>query len=98
MITTWTVMDTKAESLAPAPSGSSFRMTGEEYRVVLKLLRLTHEAAAAFLGVHEATSIHCAGGKFRVPQAVGMLLRLMIAMRMTPQKARSWLNMEAEAA
>ncbi|WP_336492407.1 hypothetical protein [Methylobacterium nigriterrae] len=67
-------------------------MTADEYRAALKRLGLTHVAAAAFLGVEEITSRRWATAKTRVPGSVSTLLRLIIALKLTPDKVREWLS------
>ncbi len=71
-------------------------MTPDEYREILKRLDLTQVGAATFLGVNGVTSRRWATGKAEIPQSAAMLLRLMVAMKLTPQKVQEWLS-ETEA-
>lgn len=64
-------------------------MTAQEY---LDSLDLTQVGAAAFLGVNGVTSWRWATEKAEVPQATAMLLRLMVAMKLSPEKEREWLK------
>jgi hypothetical protein len=66
-------------------------MTTEEFRDALARLDLKHtgdDGASAFLGVGERTIRRWASDAREVPDAVAMLLRLMIARRITPARAR----------
>ncbi|WP_336491789.1 helix-turn-helix domain-containing protein [Methylobacterium nigriterrae] len=67
-------------------------MTADEYRAVLKQLDLTQAAAATFLGIEEVTSRRWATGKSRVHGAAEKLLRLMIAMKLTPEQVSKCLD------
>lgn len=67
-------------------------MTADEYREALKRLGLTQVGAAAFLQVNGVTSRKWATGKSPVPPAVSMLFRLMIALKLTPEKVEEWLT------
>lgn len=66
-------------------------MSADEYRNTLKSLGLTQVGAAAFLGVNGVTSRRWATGKANIPQATTMLLRLMLAMKLSPEKVKEWL-------
>jgi len=61
-------------------------MTADEYRAALKQLGLTQAAGATFFGVEEVTSRRWATGKSRVHGAAEKLLRLLIAMKLTPEQ------------
>ena len=67
-------------------------MTADEYRTILKRLSLTQGGAAAFLGVNAVTSRRWATGRADIPQSAEMLLRLMVAMKLTPEKVQEWLS------
>lgn len=66
-------------------------MTPEQYREAIKRLGLNQSDAGAFIGVNPVTSRRWATGKADVPPPVSMLLRLMLAMKLSPEKVREWL-------
>lgn len=67
-------------------------MDGIALRTALDHLDLPLYRAAAFLGVSEATVRNWANDRARVPQHVMMLLNLMIALKLTPEKVGEWLQ------
>lgn len=67
-------------------------MDGITFRAALKRLELPLYKAAPFLGVSDATIRNWANDRARVPQHVGMLLRLMIALKLTPEKVQEWID------
>jgi hypothetical protein len=67
-------------------------MTPTEYRDALKSLGLTQSGAGPFLGVDPVTSRRWASGKAAVPGSVSKLLRLMVVMKLTPEKVEEWLS------
>lgn len=62
------------------------------FRAALKRLGLPLYKAAGFLGVSSSTVRNWANGRARVPQHVAMLLHLMIAMKLTPEKVAEWVE------
>lgn len=66
-------------------------MTGAEYLSALKGWGMRHKAAAAFFGFTVITSQRYATGEREVPQSLEMLIRLMLAMKLTPDKVVEWL-------
>ena len=58
-------------------------MTGEEYRAAIKRLGLSQVQAAKFLGVDATTSRRWIADKHGIPEAVAMLLRVMIRHKLT---------------
>jgi len=60
-------------------------MTPDEYRVALKSLGLTQNEAGRWLGVHEQSGRRWASEG--PPEPVAKILRLVIALGLTPQKA-----------
>lgn len=69
-------------------------MTADEYRNAIKRLGLSQTAAGEFLGVNPVTSRRRATGAVKVPPECAMLLRLMIAMKLTPSKVEEWIGNE----
>lgn len=67
-------------------------MDGLSFREALKSLNLPLYKAAEFLGVSDATVRNWANDRARIPQHVAMLLRLMIALKLTPEKVNEWLE------
>lgn len=67
-------------------------MDGISFRRALASLNLPLYKAAPFLGVSDATVRNWANGRARVPQSVSMLLRLMLALKLTPEKVMEWLE------
>jgi hypothetical protein len=59
-------------------------MTAHQYRNAIEKIGLSQIRAGKFLGVPTKTSSRWALGESRVPAAVGILLRLMIATKMGP--------------
>jgi hypothetical protein len=59
-------------------------MTPKQYRAAIDALGLSQVKAGKFLQVPTRTSQRWALGENRIPKAVGMLLRLMIAMKLSP--------------
>lgn len=66
-------------------------MTSDQYRDAIKTLGLSQGAAGAFLGVNAVSSRRWATGKAPIPESVSILLRLMLALKLTPEKAQEWL-------
>lgn len=54
-------------------------MTGAEYEAAIGRLGLTQEAAGTFLGVAGRTSRRWVSGDAPIPEAVALLLRVMVA-------------------
>lgn len=67
-------------------------MEGIAFRAALKRLGLPLYKAADFLGVSSSTVRNWANGRARVPQHVAMLLHLMVAMKLTPDKVQEWVE------
>jgi hypothetical protein len=67
-------------------------MTAEEYRAAIRALGLNQTTAGTFLGVNPVTSRRRALGAVKVPPEAAMLLRLMLAMKLTPAKVEEWLK------
>jgi hypothetical protein len=68
--------------------------TGAQFKADLKQLGLLDpdgEAAAWFLDVSERNVRRWLSDQQEVPPGVGMLLRLMIHTRTTPEQAKQWL-------
>lgn len=61
-------------------------MTPDQLRATLHHLGLTIRGAASFLGVRERIVYRWLSGEHPVPEAVSKLLRLMVAMKLTPAK------------
>ena len=66
-------------------------MNADEYRNTLKRLDDTQVGSAAFFGVSGVTSRGWGSGKAGIPEATAMLLRLMLAMKLSPEKVKEWL-------
>jgi len=58
-------------------------MDHHEYRAALETLALTQIAAADFLKIDHRTSRRWAGGEAPIPTAVAILLRVMVAKRLS---------------
>lgn len=58
-------------------------MTADQFRAALEALGLSQSAAGRFMGVHEVTARRWATDG--APAPVAKLLRLMIALRFTPE-------------
>lgn len=67
-------------------------MTADEYRDALGRWHMKHKAAAAFFGFTVITSQRYATGERKVPQPLAMLIALMLALKLTPDRARDWLE------
>ena len=61
-------------------------MTALEYRDVIRRLGMTVETAAKLQGIPEVTSRKRALGESKIPPEASVLLRLMLAMRLSPQQ------------
>jgi hypothetical protein len=61
-------------------------MTKKQYREYIKKLGMTQGGAARFLGMSDRSSRRFAAGD-DIPQQTELLLRMMIAKRITPEKA-----------
>ena len=59
-------------------------MTPKQYAAAIEKLGLSQRGAGKFLGVDERTSRKWVAGDARIPQAVGMLLRLMVKLKLNP--------------
>ena len=59
-------------------------MTPKQYAAVIEKIGLSQRGAGKFLGVDERTSRKWVAGDARIPQAVGMLLRLMVKLKLNP--------------
>jgi hypothetical protein len=62
-------------------------MTAKQYRDAIYELDLTKYSAAAFLGVTLGTAYNYANGATTVPEPVARLLKLSIALNLTPEQA-----------
>ena len=60
-------------------------MTANQYRAALDRLGLSQVGAARLFGAGERTSRHWASGDRAVPEAVAILLRLMLAGKITAE-------------
>lgn len=67
-------------------------MDGIGFRTALGRLNLPLYRAAIFLGVSDGTVRNWANDRARVPQHVAMLLRLMIALKLAPEKVQEWID------
>lgn len=74
------------------PLGYDSMMSPDEYRDALKLWGMRHKAAAEFFGFTVITSQRYATGERNIPPTLAVLIRLMIAMKLTPAKVREWLD------
>lgn len=63
-------------------------MSKSEYRAAIASLGLSQAGAARFLGVNERTSRRWAIDGDPAPEAVALLLRLMVAVRWTPERVK----------
>jgi hypothetical protein len=61
-------------------------VTPLEYRDAIKRLGMSLETAAKLQGIPEETSRKRARGDIKVPPEADVLLRLMLAMRLSPQQ------------
>jgi DNA-binding transcriptional regulator YiaG len=66
-------------------------MTPDEYREAIQRLGLSQQKAAALLGVHAVTSRRWASEARDIPPTVDRFLRLIIALRLTPQQVEDWI-------
>jgi hypothetical protein len=64
-------------------------MTSRQYRAAIEALGLSQIRAGRFLGVPTKTSSRWALGESRVPTAVGVLLKLMIALKLSPEEVQT---------
>jgi len=71
-------------------------MTPTQYREAIARLGLSQVAAGAFLGVAPRTSRAWALGERPVPQAVAMLLRLMVTNGIAPTHVTSVTHRQSE--
>lgn len=62
-------------------------MTPDEYRAAIAALGLTQLAAARLLGVNPRTSRKWACGEAPIAEPAVRMLRLMIALRISPERA-----------
>jgi DNA-binding transcriptional regulator YiaG len=60
-------------------------MTSQQYGTAIAKLGLSQRRAGRFLGVDERTSRKWIAGESRIPHAVALLLRLMIAKHIKPE-------------
>jgi hypothetical protein len=60
-------------------------MTGNEYRAAIRRLGLSQAGAARLLGVNETTSRRWIKDKHPIPISADLLLRVMVAHRITPE-------------
>ena len=67
-------------------------MSAIQYRAAIKRLSLTQRSAAEFLGVSYITSRRWAADMAPVHPTVATLLTLMLAMKLTPEKVKEWIN------
>ena len=61
-------------------------MTALEYRDAIKRLGMSLETAAKLQGISEETLRNRARGNVKVPPEAAVLLRLMLAMKLSPQE------------
>ena len=61
-------------------------MTAKQYRDAIQTLGMSQTRAAQFFKVDDQTSRRWALGQSEIPEAVAMLLRLMIRLRLTPEQ------------
>jgi hypothetical protein len=71
-------------------------MTTDDYRDALTKWKLRHKAAADFFGITVITSQRYATGERDVPAPMAKLIRLMLALRLTPAKVSEWLGDDEE--
>jgi len=67
-------------------------MTADQYRAILATLGLSQQGAARLLGVNGRTSRRWIAGTVPVPQAVAMLLRLMVTAGLTPDHVAQFVD------
>jgi hypothetical protein len=63
-------------------------MTPKQYRAAIDYLGLSQVRAGKFLGVTGRASQRWALGESRVPEAVAILLRLMISLELSPEEVQ----------
>ena len=63
-------------------------MTPKQYRAAIEALGLSQVKAGAFLEVGARTSRRWALGEARIPEAVALLLRLMIKLKINPEDVK----------
>jgi DNA-binding transcriptional regulator YiaG len=68
-------------------------MTHEDYRAIISQLGLSQAGASRFLGVNEVTSRRWATNKQTVPEPVARFLRLLVAAKISPEKAAKLLKL-----
>lgn len=68
------------------------KMEPEEYAAALAKWGLKHKGAAEFFGYDDVTSMRYATGKRKVPAPLAKLIRLMLALRYTPDYVDGWLG------
>jgi transcriptional regulator with XRE-family HTH domain len=61
-------------------------MTAKQYRDAIRALGLSQAGAAQFFKVDDRTARRWALGESEIPEAVAMLLRLMIRLRLKPEQ------------
>ncbi len=66
-------------------------MTADEYQAALKRWGMKHRAASEFFGFTVITSQRYATGEREVPTTLAMLIRLMMALKLTPETASEWI-------
>ena len=64
-------------------------MNGAEFQKFIKQLGLTQVAAASFFGVNETTARRWATGRRPIPDAVSMLLHVMVGKGLGPNEVMS---------
>jgi hypothetical protein len=67
-------------------------MSAGQYKEAIRRLALTQKSAAEFLGVSYITSRRWAAGLAPVHPTVATLLTLMLAMKLTPEKVKEWID------
>ena len=63
-------------------------MTPKQYKAAIKRLSLSQERAGDWLGIGRRTSQGYALGEYPVPEPTAKLLRLMIKLKLEPEKVK----------
>jgi hypothetical protein len=74
-------------------------MTANQYRAALKRIGISNYAAAPWLGISRRAAQGYALGETAVPQPIARLLRLVVQLHISPDKAsKLWARPPGEAA
>ncbi len=72
-------------------------MTADEYREILSALGLTQSGAARLLGINPRTSRRWALGAQDITEPAARFLRLLIAAKITPERAARLLRIDTQS-